>query len=321
MKRWYVLVAAVVIPLAVYAVTKPSHHYFTGGTTHTGATSLRGAVAISGFVTNTGGLSVEVLTLPETTTPTAVPGSGKVYTKDDNKVYFQTGAGAEQELTMSETFHGEFSDADNTDAFGISAANNFECYHTNGLAGFELDGFTFDGGGEGTSFPIASIADGGAGEIAVTTTGTHGLAVGDIVSQANLTDTAYEGVFVVNTINSTTIYEVTATYTADDTGTMNQCASLIVSSGSAGTYLALWSASATTATNNETFDMELFIEATAYHTTEIRRKFGTATDYGNMGSHAIIALSDGDHISFVIENQDTAGDLTIRYITLVLMRL
>jgi hypothetical protein len=40
-----------------------------------------------------------VLTLVETTTPGAVASSGKVYTKSDNKFYFQDGAGAEHEVT------------------------------------------------------------------------------------------------------------------------------------------------------------------------------------------------------------------------------
>lgn len=39
-----------------------------------------------------------VLTVPETTTPTAEDSKGKFYTKSDNKAYFQDGGGTEHEL-------------------------------------------------------------------------------------------------------------------------------------------------------------------------------------------------------------------------------
>jgi len=39
-----------------------------------------------------------VLKLKETTTPTALVDHGKVYTKSDNKLYFQDGAGTEHEI-------------------------------------------------------------------------------------------------------------------------------------------------------------------------------------------------------------------------------
>ena len=38
--------------------------------------------------------------LEETTTPTAVVNYGKLYTKSDNKVYFQDGAGTEHEISL-----------------------------------------------------------------------------------------------------------------------------------------------------------------------------------------------------------------------------
>lgn len=43
----------------------------------------------------------EVVTLKEITTPTATPDYGKVYTKNDNKLYFQDGAGNEHEIAFA----------------------------------------------------------------------------------------------------------------------------------------------------------------------------------------------------------------------------
>lgn len=52
---------------------------------------------------NMDGLSVEagLLTLKETTEPTADSGYGKLYTKTDNRLYFQDGAGSEHEVTIA----------------------------------------------------------------------------------------------------------------------------------------------------------------------------------------------------------------------------
>lgn len=175
--------------------------------------------------------------------------------------------------------------------------------------------------GGGASVAIASIADGGSGEIAVTTSTAHGLSVGDIVSQTNLTDVAYRGIFVVNTINSSTIYEVTATYTATGTGTMDQAAVLTAGAESAGVYSITWYASATSATNNETFDYQCYVNATGVTGTKVRRKFGTATDYGSMSGGGIVSVSGGDKISLVLTNNDSGADLTIRSLTMIAIRL
>jgi hypothetical protein len=41
-----------------------------------------------------------VIKLVEVTTPTAIPDIGQVYTKSDNKLYFQDGAGTEHEIAF-----------------------------------------------------------------------------------------------------------------------------------------------------------------------------------------------------------------------------
>ena len=56
--------------------------------------TLRASTLDDGFEIAAGGS----LTLPEITTPTADANKGKLYTKADNKLYFQDGAGAEHEV-------------------------------------------------------------------------------------------------------------------------------------------------------------------------------------------------------------------------------
>ena len=54
---------------------------------------------------NMSGISIEagLLTIKETTTPTADTDYGKVYCKADNKLYFQDGAGAEHEVSLADS--------------------------------------------------------------------------------------------------------------------------------------------------------------------------------------------------------------------------
>ncbi len=220
--------------------------------------------------------------------------------------------------------HAEIHDEDNTDAFVVNdAGGDFHSYHTNGLTAGDLADWTFDAGGGGTSFPIASIADGADSgvDIAVTTTGTHGLAVGDIISQTNLTTAAYVGIFVVKAIISTTVYEVAAVFDDDVTGTMDQAATLDVGAGAEGVYDIAWYASGTSATNNETFDFQLMKGASVITGTKVRRKFGTANDFGSFSGGGVVDIASGDKVSFALSNEDSAGNITIRNLTIIAIRL
>ena len=54
------------------------------------------------FETLTDGIKVTgAMALSEVSTPTATADVGKVYTKSDNKLYFQDGAGTEHELAFA----------------------------------------------------------------------------------------------------------------------------------------------------------------------------------------------------------------------------
>jgi len=227
-------------------------------------------------------------------------------------------------VASSEIAHGEMQDTGNTDVFVINdAGGDAHVYHSNGLAAGDLSGgWTFDAGGGGTSFPIASIADATGGDITVTTTGTHGLAVGAIVSQTNLTDAAYTGIFAVLTVPTTTTYTVTAVFTATGTGTMDEAATLTASALSTGTYLVGYSYSTTTASNNETIDFDIFINATSQGGgLRIRNRFGTGADFNVGGGVGLIDVESGDMISLCVQNNDSAGNITVRNFGITLIRL
>lgn len=224
--------------------------------------------------------------------------------------------------STTEIIHAEIHDEDNTDAFIINdTGGDFHSYHTNGLASGDLADWEFDAGGAGTSHAITSIVDIGGGDINVTTGDAHELEVGDIISQTNLADAAYVGIFTVLTVPTTTVYTITAAYTATGTGTLDQAATLEADAVAAGVYDFAYYISATPVGNNETFDFQLYNETTAIIGSKIRRKFGAGGDFGSMSGGGVIAVANGDKISFALSNEDSAANLIIRNITIVLIRL
>lgn len=225
--------------------------------------------------------------------------------------------------SQTESPHAQAYDEDNTDAFVINAQDDLHSYHTNGIVGGELLAFTFDAGGGGTSFPIASIADGAATgvDIEVTTTGSHGLAVDDVVSQTNLTSAVYTGIFVVKAIISVTQYEVEAVFTATDTGTMDQAATITADQIAEGDYNITWYSSATSASSNETFYYAMYKNATRIPGTKTRRKFGIGGDFGSMSGGALTSVVDGDKLSFVLSNTSSNANATLRDFTIVVTSL
>lgn len=321
----------------------------TGVTAATTQTQGQGAITTSIVQVSTVGTANDVVTLP-----TAIAGDQVLIINDgvnDLQIFPASGddlgAGVNLSTTLesnesmvfvaydatnwevestSEIKHAEMVDVDNTDAFLIvDAGGDSTLYHTNGLAAGDLAGWTFDAGGGGTSFPIASIADspGSSGAQAqITTTGSHLLAAGDIVSLSNLSAGSNAGLFVVTAPVTATTFEIISTNSTDATGTMDQAATLTADTGSAGDYLVLWSASGTAESNNDIFEFHVAVNAADASSTAIRRKFAIGADIGAMSGVSIVAIADADKVSFDLANVTAGtGDITLRDFTLVLIRL
>lgn len=227
-------------------------------------------------------------------------------------------------VESTQLLHAEMAENDNTDAFVVSAQNGHTAYHSSGLARGDLGGgWAFDVGGAGVSVSIASIADGADSgvDIAVTTGAAHGLVVGAVVSQTNVADAAYSGNFLIKAIVSATIYEVEAVFTATDTGTMDNAAILICPMGGTGTYLVAWSCDGTPVTNNETFDFAFHVDGVHQSKTNGRSRFGTAGDIRSLSNTSLIDIVEGQRVSWMVRNTDSAGNITIRNLNIILVRL
>ena len=224
---------------------------------------------------------------------------------------------------MANIPHASMFQEDSTVASAVAAIDDFHSLNTAALVAGLLNGWSFDAGGAGTPVSVASVADGAASgvDIEVTTTGAHGLALGDVVSQSGFADANYNDIFVVKAIISATQYEVAAVFAATGTGTMNAAATLTAEAGSGDDYIVLWTASAASQSNNEIFDFEICRNDSRLLGSKSRRKFGSGGDIGSMGGMALVTIVDGDKISFAVANQDSAGDITLRNFNLLLHRI
>jgi hypothetical protein len=243
---------------------------------------------------------------------TIAAGDTQVFTAI-SAVVWKTLLDASVAVVAGSTGYGSMYEVQNATAYTVHAQTDMHCYHTATMADGGVSGWTFDAGSSGLSVAIASIADGAATgvDIEVTTTGNHGLTLGDVVSQTALTSAVYTGIFVVKAIISATQYEVAAVYTATDTGFMDAATTLTCVN--AGTYILDWSASCTGAASSEEFDYFAYLNAAVVVGSETRRKFGTGGDYGAMtGTPPAFTAAVGDKVSWALSNVDSAANITVR---------
>ncbi len=74
-----------------------------------------------------------------------------------------------------------------------------------------------------TGLSVSGVADAGGGDIKCTTTATHGLAVGDMITYVTATGADYDGTYDVTAVNAgNKTFDVTATYSATSTATVSQ---------------------------------------------------------------------------------------------------
>jgi len=145
------------------------------------------------------------MAIKETTTPTAKADYGKIYTKTDNKLYFQDGAGSEH--LISNEVYGEGWFYGNTVALSVETVD--VPIGMQGPIVGEISDMTFNSGSTGVT---SVFADGGSGTVTVTSNG-HGLSNGSIVTIMG--STSYNGVFEVSSVTTDT-FKITDTWVADD---------------------------------------------------------------------------------------------------------
>lgn len=172
----------------------------------------------------------------------------------------------------------------------------------------EVHSMSFEAGQDGT---IASVANGGGGEITVTTTNPHNLAEGDFVSLTNTTD--YDGVYEVESIGGANIFNVTVAWNVNRTGGWAQGSSL--SPDETVTIAAHISISATPGAN-KTFEFGLFKNGVIQPEWTQSRKFAAA-DEGNITLVGEEGLTKGDILQFGVMNTTDNTDIVINHLNFV----
>lgn len=278
-----------------------------------GDPQIEGNVTIYGDLSTSGSFTVEdgPLYMKERATPTAKPGYGAVYSKSDNILYFQDGAGAEHEVVVPGLDLAEMYVNNNAVATTIETADTPIALRLFSLG--DLSGFTFDAGSTGA---ITAFADATGGSVRVTSAG-HNLATGEIVTIRGTTN--YNGIFEVTLFDASN-FDIVDTWAGDDGASdWEQGSHLIAGSGAAGSYLLTWAMSASAATINDIFIFSVVKNSAVQVESEIKRKFAN-NDVGAMAGTMLLTVAAGDVVWMCAQNDGT-GAITISYANANLHRL
>lgn len=239
--------------------------------------------------------------LSETTTPTALADYGKVYTKSDNELYFQDGAGVEHLVSLGASDYGEMGNVYGSSATeAIATADQWTAmYHANitGSAPHLNSGFSFVAGTAGA----ISATSTGAGATVTMTSAAHTLAANDWITINGTT--TYNGVEMVDSINGNDFY-ITATNSEADEGggaaAFQEGSYLLCAT--TGLYRGMWSCSFSQSLNNsETSIISPFVNGTQSTKATASRLLANNTDVGAIGGNGIMSFTAGDRIWFGVQ--------------------
>jgi len=277
---------------------------------------LFSGVAFAGTRFNGKNIIGNYLRLIEDTTPTAIDGYASVHTKSDNKLYFQDGAGTENEVALTETNFGEMYYFDNTVATEIEAVDQWHPAYA--LTEGELDGWTIDAGGSVDILSFADYSGTVAGTIKSTTDGAHSFATGDIVCLVgtNIADGGandYEGQYEITVIDADEFYFTNANWNATTTAVAKKPDTLRADTGSAGSYIYNGSASASSVLGDKEYDWTLFKDTTRSEKVNARQYHKNANEYVTVVGTGVFEVSNGEKFWFAIRGNTDATNLVIRY--------
>jgi len=255
-----------------------------------------------------GNVNIQGLYLDEITTPPAINSKGAIYPKDDNKLYFQDGAGTEHTLNLNGSDYGEMGNVYGSDATEVLAEANkwYAMYHANitGSAPHLNFGFTFTAGSNGT---IASVANNGNGKPRFTDN-DHGLLDGDIVTIQS-TEGNYDGIGVVANKTANTFDIETMTYNNAATGFWQMGSYL--KCATAGQYRGVWTSIVTQTSTNKKVHITPYIGIAQATKAYSCRLFSGASDTGTQAGNGLMDFGVGDRIWFAVQS-DNAQTITFK---------
>ncbi len=252
--------------------------------------------------------------LAETTTPSAVTNFAQIYTKTDNRIYFQDGAGVEHEVVEVDVEHGEFFVKGNATLTTITDANKGVAMELG--AGDHLKDFTFVAGANGV---ITDTANNG-GLLRITDV-AHGLVTGDIVSINGLATAAQNDVTVITRIDDDTFDCQDITFvTIDETGTWQMGAYLLTPTGGAGDYRIMFASSVLSASANKTYTIQAMVGTVADDGlfAEVRL---SSSDVSGLAFGGIHTLAVADRLWVCVNGLTDGTNITLKHFNLSINRI
>jgi len=252
--------------------------------------------------------------LKETTTPTAITDVGQIYTKSNNRFYFQDGAGVEHELVEAGN---SFGDMDITGGAAYTI-NTTAVWH--GYTGFSTgdlaSDITFDAGKTAADITAYATYDSGT-TTKVTATAAHGLAAGDIITITGTTN--YNDIYEVQESVDANNFTIDKAWDTNDdaTGTYALPSRLIIGASAGGSYSVHWCAGGSAAAA-DTFEFGVYHEKTLDH--KIPRKFPN-NDVGAFAGCGIITVVATDVVWFGIQNTTGTNNMDIDEMSFLIERL
>lgn len=241
----------------------------------------------------------------EMNTPAALADWGKLYTKSDNVLYFQDGAGNEHAITLIGDVYGEAFIYDNAVTTTIETADTpiaLDGAIETGL----VQGFTFESGSTAAITVYANYDGTVAGTILATS--THGLTTGDIITIRGTTN--YNGIFQITVVDSTHFYFTDTWVNDNGASDFDQGARLIAGAGAAGKYSATWQMS-TAPSAACTLIWKMNVNVTPQNKSTAEQKY-SINDLTTCSSSCALIIADGDVIWLSVQS-DAANDITNKH--------
>ena len=158
----------------------------------------------------------------------------------------------------------------------------------------------------GETQAITAFADGGGGEVTVTSAG-HGLSAGDYITISGTTN--YNDVYEVQSVDGNN-FNITETFNGDDaTGDYHRGTAGCVSAGGGGKYLYIWTVSFEAAAANKDFEFDIYVNTTP--TTPVDHEFTAGATRTTINGQQILELEAGDCLSFALRNTTDNSNITI----------
>ena len=257
------------------------------------------------------------LILREIATPPAIPNYGRVYPKDDGKLYYQDPAGVEHLITLGASDYGEMGNiygASATEAL-VSADEWHALYHSNinGSAPHLNDGFSFVAGKAGNGNITTA-----QGNLAINIADVaHGLVDGDIVTVQSANHVGVGTVLVTGVTDNTNNFEVDIGFIGNEASTWQMGSYLLVATD--GIYRGTWNASFSQSLNNtQTSIITPFMNTTQATKAVAKQLLVNNTDSANIGGNGLMMFSAGDRLWFAAQTTAaqtltfTSRNMTVR---------